>query len=118
MTLPKEDDECIAFMEIVAYQFPQIADIFYHIPNGGSRHVVEAKKLKRMGVKKGTPDYHLPIPRGQYASCYIEMKRQEGGRLSADQKRIIARLRQVGNYVGVARGADEALAILRMYMKL
>ena len=28
-----------------------------HIPNGGSRNLIEAAKFKKMGVRAGTPDY-------------------------------------------------------------
>lgn len=116
--LADEDDECIALIEAVAYQFPAIADLFYHIPNGGKRGKREAKKFKRMGVKKGIPDYFLSIARGIYHGCYIEMKRKEDWKISKEQIEKIARLRAEGYYVDVAEGMEEGLSILRNYMIL
>ena len=58
------------FMEA---QFPEL-ELLYHIPNGGSRHRIEAIHLKQQGVKAGVPDLHLPVARGGYHSLYIEMK--------------------------------------------
>ena len=116
--LADEDEECIALIEAVAYQFPAIAELFYHIPNGGKRGKREAKKFKRMGVRKGMPDYCLPISRGIYHSCYIEMKRKEDWKISKEQIDKIARLRAEGHYVDVAEGMDEALIILHNYMIL
>ncbi len=54
--------------------YPETHGAAYHIPNGGSRGKVEAFKFKSMGVVAGVPDYHIAIPRGEYASLYIEFK--------------------------------------------
>ena len=51
-------------------KWPEL-ELLHHIPNGGSRDVVEAAHMKRQGVKSGVPDLHLPVPRGGYASLYI-----------------------------------------------
>jgi hypothetical protein len=40
--------------------------------------------------------------------CYVEMKRQRGGKLSADQVRIHADLRRAGKRVIVAKGWEDA----------
>lgn len=58
-------------------QWPELA-LLHHIPNGGTRDVVEAKHLKQQGVKSGVPDLCLPVPRGQYHGLYIEMKTESG----------------------------------------
>jgi hypothetical protein len=33
--------------------------MLFHVPNGGSRHVAEAVKLKAMGTRQGVPDLLL-----------------------------------------------------------
>ena len=59
--------------ELAGGAHPEL-NLMYHIPNGGSRNGLEAANLKKQGVKAGVPDVHLPVPRGQFHSLYIEMK--------------------------------------------
>lgn len=53
----------------------------FHIPNGGSRHIAEASKLKAMGVKSGVPDIFLPIKTqrwrvgANFNGLWIELKK-------------------------------------------
>jgi hypothetical protein len=54
-------------------RFPALKWIF-HIPNGGSRNVIEAANLKRAGVKAGIPDLFLPVARKMEHGLFIEMK--------------------------------------------
>ena len=61
-----------------------------------------AKKMKAEGVRPGVPD--LLVPRW---FLWIEMKRQRGGRLSADQKDWIAYLESIGQTVIVGEGATD-----------
>ena len=73
----KEDEHHITFIKWMKEFHPHL--IIFHIPNGGSRHKIEAVRLKAMGVKPGVADlyvmnYHL----------FIEMK-TEKGKLSSVQ---------------------------------
>ena len=52
------------------------------IPNGGKRNMLEAKIMKGLGVRAGTPDIHIS---GCGFSGWLELK-AEGGRLSPAQK--------------------------------
>jgi hypothetical protein len=54
-------------------------------------------------VVAGVPDLFIP----QW-DLWVEMKRREGGRLSEDQRRIIAHLQSVGHHVIVGMGAEDA----------
>lgn len=94
--------ECVRWLR---YQYPQV--LCYAIPNGGQRNAVVAAKLKAEGVVSGVPDLHIPVPRGGYASLYIEMKNGKAGRLSDHQKEIIPRLQAYGNKVVVCRNFEE-----------
>ncbi len=47
-----------------------------HIPNGGTRHKIEAAKLVAMGVAKGMPDLIVIMPDGHV--FFIEMKDDKG----------------------------------------
>lgn len=66
--------------------FPRIRYMFA-IPNGGARSKATAGNLKAEGVKRGVPDVMLPIPIGNCAGLFIEMKKpkKEGGRVSEHQ---------------------------------
>lgn len=117
---PLEDDEQAAVItacETLSRFYPEL-ELLYHIPNGGSRNQIEAAKLKRLGVRAGVPDLCLPVARGKYHGLYIEMKRQEGGRLSEHQKQWIERLRRQGYAAIRCDGHQQAVNALLNYMKL
>jgi VRR-NUC domain. len=58
------------------------------------------------------PDLFVPA-----WSLWIEMKRQKGGRLSADQKDWIAYLESIGHVVIVGRGFEDARAQIESMMR-
>ena len=117
--VPTEDEEQMAVMQWAAYQMGRWPDLkwLYHIPNGGKRGKIEAARFKAMGVKAGVPDLHLAVPRGGYHGLYIEMKRRENGRVSADQREWIDGLRENGYCVAVAYGCHEAEDVLEAYLR-
>jgi len=63
------------------YQYPNL--IIYAVPNGGSRNVREAQRLKAEGVLAGVADLVVLLPQGK--SLYIEMK-VKGNRQTDNQK--------------------------------
>ena len=73
------------------------------IPNGGQRSIATAARLKAEGVMAGVPDLFIPAWR-----VWIEMKREKGGSVSADQKDWIVYLTECGYRCFVARGAEDA----------
>lgn len=89
---------------------------FFAIPNGGSRHVAEAVKLKRCGVKRGVPDLCIPIPSGSYHGLFLELKRVSGGKVTAEQVDWLQFLRLQGYYAEIAYGFDEAKQIVTDYL--
>ena len=84
--------------------------------NGGSRHLLEAIKLKRMGVASGFPDIEVPLPSGQYHGFYLEMKRKRGSKLSPNQIDWLNYLRDKSYYAEVAYGFDEAKEHFMRYL--
>lgn len=93
-----------------------LADYLHHSPNGGSRHIAEAAKFKRMGVKRGYPDLILDIAKGGYYGARIELKKAKGGRTSKEQKERLQMLADEGYYAVVAKGYDEAVEAISKYM--
>lgn len=111
--IPTEDSEQIAFCQwLTANKI-----VFYHIPNGGSRNIVEAVKLKRLGVKRGIPDICIPVPFNQYHALYIEMKRTSQSVLSDYQIAWIEKLNELGCLAVVAKGCEEAIEHVRAYFR-
>ena len=85
-TEASEQEAVIAICKIMENRYPELK-LLHHCPNGGKRDRVSAAVMKRQGVKAGVPDLHLPVPKGQYASLYIEMKYGDG-RLSKGTERF------------------------------
>lgn len=98
---PSEADEQVGFLNWFRSQFPGVR--IFHIPNGGARSMSVAKRLKSEGVEPGVPDLYVPS-----WGLWIEMKRQSGGRVSADQRDWIEYLESAGDVVIVGRGAQDA----------
>ena len=99
--LPSEHAEQVTFVNWFRLQFPKV--LIFAIPNGGLRNAVVAKKLKLEGVIKGVPDLYIPSKK-----IWIEMKRQKGGKLSNDQKRVIKYLEDNGDRVIIGYGFKDA----------
>lgn len=115
---PTEEQEQAAVIEwrdLMVPQFPDLEDLI-HIPNGGLRSKSEAVRFKRLGVRPGVSDLFLPAPRGKYHGLWIEMKRQQGGRLRPDQKDWLDRMNRKGYLALRADGAEEACEILYKYL--
>ena len=121
----------MAFIEwcgLAAHTFPELNTI-YHVPNGGARpyrvdaqgrrYSNEAKKLKRMGVKAGVWDYHLPVGRmleGRWHNgVWMEFK-SEGGSLTDEQKEWGRLMRDQGQYLCIFRDWEQAKMFLISYL--
>jgi len=87
----------------------------FAIPNGGSRHLLEAVKLKRSGVRAGVPDLCIPLVRKGYNGLYIEMKRK-GGKLRIEQKDWLELLNNNGYLAKACWGFDEAKELIEKYI--
>src|SRR5689334_24968151 len=100
--------------------------LFYAIPNGGHRHMLEAMKFKRMGVQSGVPDLCIPIPSTTLAggvnksfhALYIELKRVSGGTISDNQLYWKEMLSKYGYLSVICKGADAAIQVVKDYLGL
>ena len=70
-------------------KYPEMAKILLAVPNGGSRNVIEAVKLKRMGVTPGVADLILLTPRHGYGSLCLELKVKKGDIYNIGKKNIV-----------------------------
>lgn len=110
---PSEDQEQIAVVKWFQLKFP---NYMYHAsPNGGSRNIIEAIKLKKMGCSPGFPDLFFPYPNHPYNGLFIEMKRKKGSIVSPSQEKWITFLNRVGFYAKITYGFDETIKIIEEY---
>lgn len=111
----KEDrvqTNCIRWFDI---QYPKLSHLLFHIPNGGSRNIIEAVKFKRMGVRRGVADLFLSIPSKNYHGLYIEMKSQVGEQSDA-QERFERDVRQMGYAYILCNNIDHFIRIIQEYL--
>ena len=93
--------------------------LYTHFPAGEHRHVAVGRKLKRMGLKRGVPDYlvfnHHWEERGVFSfknvGLAIELKSPKGKQTKA-QKRWAGELRHQGWRYEVCRTINEVIAVV------
>ncbi|WP_456267672.1 VRR-NUC domain-containing protein [Kushneria sp. AK178] len=92
----------------------------YHVPNGGHRHKATAAELKKQGVKSGVSDLVVAVARGGWHGLYIEFKATPPNHagLQDSQREWLAAMESQGYCAVLARGLEEARAVLREYMAL
>lgn len=114
-----EHREQVALMQWVEWMLPRWPelDLLFAIPNGGDRNEIVAAKLTAEGVKKGVPDLMLPVARGPYHGLFLEMKRQEGGRVRPEQKEWREKLLAQGYQALVCRGLGEGMRAITDYLE-
>ncbi len=82
--------------------YPQIRGLLFSVPNGSTRHILEAQKLKATGLTPGIPDMILMHP----VAMGIEFK-TETGVISPAQSKIHAAWRVAGIPVHVIRTLED-----------
>lgn len=94
-------------------------DYLIAIPNGGSRHPLEAKNLKRQGVKAGVSDLFLAYPMPPYAGLWIELKRPAPHKsiVSLAQAQWLERMRHIGYAGEIAYGSVDAIQKINHYLQ-
>ena len=112
-TVPTEYQECQVF-----HQWLELNHIRHtHIGNesqiGGRAGIIRGAKLKAIGQSKGFPDY-LVLVNGQLVA--IEMKRQKGGHVEAEQAEWLEALEACGVKTFICRGAEGAIKTVEKFL--
>lgn len=97
--------------------YPEYARLLMAIPNGGYRTRTTAALMKAEGQQAGVPDLLLAISRRGYHGLWIEMKNGKAGRVSDNQKEMIALLREHGYACAVCRTQEEFLRYVKAYVE-
>jgi len=95
--------------QYLALQERQGRLLWFAVPNGGSRNLLEAVNLKRQGVRGGVPDLVIVPKVGPV--CFIELK-SEDGTLSKLQSLWLESLPLYGCPVAVCRSLEEVQQFL------
>ena len=101
-------------------RLPEVAELIYHVPNGGHRLKKVAADLKGQGVAAGVPDLVLTMARGGYFGLYIEFKATppNAAAVSDSQHKWIRKLNEQGYLAIVCRGHFDAMEQIRAYLCL
>jgi hypothetical protein len=89
--------------------------IWLHIPNEGLKSISYNVMMKALGLKSGAPDvliFNSPPNKPFKKGVAIELKRSNGGTLSADQKKWMTNLKYLGWETQCCHGAKRAIDYL------
>lgn len=99
-------------------QYPQIANLLFSVPNGGSRILREAVTLKKEGVVAGVSDLILLFPSMDYHGLCIEMKTDEKtSRQSKSQKEWQQLVESAGYKYIICRNFDDFESEIKIYLE-
>lgn len=113
MTESQLQTMCVQWFRLT---YRKYADLLYAIPNGGQRHILVAKKLKREGVLSGVPDLCLALPNRLWHGCYIELKVGKN-KPTDNQKAMLHALFSQGYFVNVCWTFEEFEHTIKEYMR-
>ena len=112
----EEDDlqmQCVSWFRL---QFPQLARLLHHSPNGGRRDAREGARFKQMGTQAGFPDLILLVASQGYHALLLELKTRTG-RQQDSQKEYQQLAEAQGYRYVVIRSLDAFMDEVNTYMK-
>lgn len=113
----EEADIQADFFEKVKLFFPSIPDkLLFAVPNGGSRNPIEAKNMKRQGVKAGVSDVILLVPKKGFAALCMEFKTDKG-KQSDEQIEFQRQAEKCGSKYVIVRSTGAAIDAMKEYLK-
>lgn len=102
--LLSEDDLQIAIIQNLNLRsYPRV--FWFHVPNGKKRNIIDATKLKKMGIVAGVPDL-IFFKNGQIFCLELKVKK---GRSSQAQIFVRMLIEAAGGICAVTMGLDESL---------
>lgn len=96
--------------------YPKFSKALFSVPNGGTRHKIEAISLKAEGMTAGVSDLILAIPRKHTHGVFIELK-TEKGKLSEEQKEFLDLMRSLCYTAVVVRSFEDFKEVVKRQMK-
>lgn len=111
-----EDMEAIDFYQHAISYWPELGMLLFHVTNEGKRSHRKGQQLKEAGLIKGVSDYICLMPSGPYPYAVIELKREDKGNASKEQKQFLRECQDKGAFVCIAHGYHAAVYALRAYI--
>jgi hypothetical protein len=110
-----ESLHAIDFYNFAIHKNPDLVYSLFHVTNEGLRSWSKGKELKQSGLIKGVADYILLKPSNGYNFAAIELKRENGGSISKEQKEFLCKSTSNGGFSCVCFGYKAALFTLEFY---
>lgn len=110
-----EDDlqmQCVRWFRL---QFPKLARLLHHSPNGGRRDAREGARFKHMGTQAGFPDLILLVAANGYHALMLELKTRTG-RQQDTQKEYQQLVEAQGYRYVVIRSFDQFRETIKDYL--
>jgi hypothetical protein len=116
-SLPTEYQECRAYFAWAQTQSLLQEYLIKHV-NEGKRSKIGGYLLKLIGLRKGLPDYQLPIANNKWRGLWIEMKTQDEFNKKQKEEQIawMDKLRAINHYATFAFGANHAIQLTLDYL--
>ena len=110
VNLPNEYQECRTYWEW-AQHHPILANYLIKHVNEGKRSKILGHLLNLIGMRKGLPDYQLPISNDTYHGLWLEVKTQDERDKKQKKEQVdwLEKLRKAGHYANFAYGCDDAI---------
>lgn len=112
----EEDNLQINCVKWFSLQYPKLALLLHHSPNGGRRTATEAARFKQMGTRQGFPDLILLFPNARYHGLFMEMKSKKGYQRPS-QKRYQQAVEAMGYRYEIVRTIEGFIDCVRRYLK-
>ncbi len=115
--MSKVGEEEIIHLQVVEW-LKQKTDLpFFHYANERKCTAMQGMRLKRLGVKPGVADLHLPRSNEAYKDLWIELK-SPTGKISKSQADFLRERMGEGSCAYVAYSSEEAIDIIKEFYKL
>jgi len=111
-----ESDTQARFFAWLLKNYPELRLLCFAVPNGGSRHVLEAINLKKSGVTPGIPDVYCAISRGEFHGLFIEFKAGRN-KLTDAQKMMFEKFSKAGYKCEVCYSLEDAVNVFVDYVE-
>lgn len=105
----------LAFMRWVGLN-KSIRPFVFAIEHGGSRNVLEASNLRKIGVRAGIPDYFFMHPNSKYHGLWIEFKAGKN-KLTKEQEEFFNLAKNVNYKCVVVWNWADAVKEIQEYIK-
>ena len=111
-----ETSEQIDFISWVRFNHPQIGKLLFHPVNEGQQLPQHRISLIKQGMEAGVSDVIMLQSGYDHSAGVIELKRDDRGSVSLDQKLMLIACHEAGKFASVAYGCESAKAAFNDYM--